>query len=243
MSISNIQFSSLRVAILLGCLSLVGCAATSTHSPNPLEGAPGVVGSMAQAKGGLNVSDVRHPQPQEAERASPAHPQSNANSDASRAALKAAEAAYSRGDWQAAAQQFKQLAQIYPGNGQIWFGYGAAAALSGNLEEAAAGFEASLRLDASDVRSAYNLGLVRLSQADIALNSAGLSLEKAPAAVREEITKLRQDLAPLFGRSARMETNMNPRPAASRMQDPARELAGARSSSSISLGLPGSATP
>ncbi|CAB5691619.1 Predicted methyltransferase (contains TPR repeat) [Delftia tsuruhatensis] len=197
-----------------------------------------MLGSMAQARSAPGAS-ARAAQAEAPQAQEQAGAQARAEADESRAALQAAEDAYARGDWLGASRQFKQLTSIYPNNAQLWFGYGASAALSGDLAEAAAGFEAALRIDGNDARAAYNLGLVRLSQADMAINRAGLSMANAPAQVREEISRLRSDLAPLFGRNVQGALASPARPeAVARVQDPARAAARTVAPSEAQIQLP-----
>lgn len=235
------QITSLASA-LLAALVLAGCAAPP--APDPFEGAAGVLGSMAQARpAAAQPGPVEWPAKaaQSAQFAQvPGGRQAGHEAADARAALRAAEDAYTRGDWLGAAGQFKRLTDVYPNNGQLWFGFGASSALSGNLQEAAAGFERALRIDAHDARAAYNLGLVRLSQADMALNQAIAGMDSAPAEVRGEIARLRTDLAPLFGRAAQpgLPGAAPPAPMA-RTQDPARSAGrGAPDSASLARPLP-----
>lgn len=229
------QITSLASA-LLAALGLAGCAAPP--APDPFEGAAGVLGSMAQARPAAAQPGPMQWPAQVAQ--VPGGPQAGHEAADARAALRAAEDAYTRGDWLGAAGQFKRLTDAYPNNGQLWFGFGASSALSGNLQEAAAGFERALRIDAHDARAAYNLGLVRLSQADMALNQAIAGMDSAPAEVRGEIARLRTDLAPLFGRTAQpgLPGAAPPAPVA-RTQDPARSAGrGAPDSASLARPMP-----
>lgn len=215
------QITSLASA-LLAALGLAGCAAPP--APDPFEGAAGVLGSMAQARpAAAQPGPVEWPAQAAQSAQVPGGRQAGHEAADARAALRAAEDAYTRGDWLGAAGQFKRLTDVYPNIGQLWFGFGASSALSGNLEEAAAGFERALRIDAHDARAAYNLGLVRLSQADMALNQAIAGMDSAPAEVRGEISRLRTDLAPLFGRTAQPGLQGSaPSAPVARTQDPAR---------------------
>ncbi|WP_034387906.1 tetratricopeptide repeat protein [Comamonas composti] len=221
----------------MACAALAGCASPQPAA-NPFEGAPGVLGSMAQARPAPAAAE----EAPAAAQADPRSAQAAAESAQSRAALQAAEDTYARGDWPGAAQQFRQLTATYPRNAQLWFGYGAASALAGNLDEAAAGFDAVLRLDGNDVRAAYNLALVRLSQADMALNRASLNQGGAPGQVRGEITQLRNDLAPLFGRRPQMAQAGGTQESGARIQDPTRAAQGASPSpAQMLLSRPGGA--
>ena len=214
-----LRSTALRLSFGGLCLSLAstltGCAAPA---PTP-ERMVGVLGSPAQARTGTERKDEDKPTPPP----SPATLVSQAASADAQAKLKAAEDAYTRGDWTAAAQGFRALTTTYPRNGQVWFGLGAASALSGNLEEASLAFETALRIDPKDAKAAYNLSLIRLSQAEIALGTATANSASTPTAVQAEITRLSRDMAPLFKRSSGSTALGAARPAPNnRLQDPAR---------------------
>lgn len=229
------------LAAVLAASALAGCAAPVAVPTDPLNGMSGVLGAPAQAL----------PAPQPSATAAPALSQeavqqaaaaARASADA-QGALRSAENAYARGDWVTAAREFKALTNSYPRNSQVWFGYGAAAALSGSLEDAAQGFEAVLRIDPQDARAAYNLGLVRLSQAELALNAARSHSAAAPADIQQEIARLSRDLGPMFSRPAASapQAQLPAIPAAVqqgfRTQDPARAAAGGARSGAL-LGMP-----
>ncbi len=205
---------------LVSALLLQGCAAP-VPAPALPERVSGVLGSATQAQAQARApSPSQSPAPAPApEAAAAAHPPSREAAEG-KAALRAAEDAYARGDWVTAAREFKALSGTYPRNGQVWFGYGAASALAGNLDEAAAGFEAALRVDARDARAAYNLGLIRLSQADMALVVARGNAGSAPADIQQAIARLSADLAPVFNRQANQPAGASQD--AFRTQDPAR---------------------
>ncbi|MDR2851851.1 MAG: hypothetical protein LBV61_02140 [Burkholderiaceae bacterium] len=177
---------------------------------------PGVLGSPAQARAGSRATGSRPD-----EWAPSVVPRPSPDAEYRRAALRAAENAYAKGDWAAAAWQFKALSDTYPGNSEIWFGYGAASALLGNLEDAASGFQAALSVDAQDVRAAYNLSLIRLAQANMALGIARRNVASAPEDIQREVDRLSNDLSPLFDRSAGLIGKKQPKTGV-RTQNPVR---------------------
>lgn len=212
----HITLPATAIALSLLMLGATGCAA-------PAERMSGVVGSPGQAATSASRRDAAADQAEANATRLPAPVQADAQ-----AALRVAEDAYARGDWVAAAREFKALTPVYPRNGQVWFGLGAASALSGNLEEASSAFEAALRIDPRDARAAYNLSLIRLSQAEVALGTASANAATAPAPVQVEISRLSRELGPVFNRSAEAKpfASAAPPPSAAsttfRMQDPAR---------------------
>jgi hypothetical protein len=125
-------------------------------------------------------------------------PPASAFSDAARAKLNIAEDAYNRGDWRAAVIGFKGLTDQFPRNPQFWFGYATSCALSGDESNAALGFETALSLDTNDVRSAYNLALIRLLQAGKALSAARTTGANIDPSIKAAIAKLTKELEPLF---------------------------------------------
>lgn len=222
------KFSASFFASGLVMVALGGCA-------TPPDRMVGVLGSPAQAKAGTDRKDNT------AEAADVLRMPTPAQGDG-QVALRVAEDAYARSDWVAAAREFKALTAVYPRNGQVWFGLGAASALSGNLDEASSAFEMALRIDPRDARVAYNLSLIRLSQAEVALGSASANAQTAPAPVQVEIARLSRELGPVFNRSgdgkpvAALPTTGS---AGYRLQDPAR----ASAASSAGNAGPYAATP
>lgn len=209
----HLKLPTYTLALLLVILGATGCAAPAPERMSGVVGSPG----QAVATGNRDVSA------EQAESNAPRMP-TPIQADA-QAALRMAEEAYARGDWVTAANQFKALTPVYPRNGQVWFGLGAASALSGNLNEASSAFEAALRIDPRDARAAYNLSLIRLSQAEVALGTATANAATAPAPVQLEISRLSRELGPVFNRSADAKPLAAAPSAAStsfRMQDPAR---------------------
>ena len=90
-----------------------------------------------------------------------------------------------------------------------------------------------MRIDPRDARAAYNLSLIRLSQAEIALGTASANAAMAAGPVQLEINRLSRELGPVFNRSAEIKAVVAAPPTATatatasasasfRMQDPAR---------------------
>lgn len=209
----NLSTAALTLSLLI--LGATGCAAP------PAERMYGVVGSPGQAAATTGHHDTSIDQPVTNATHMPTALQTKAQ-----ASLQAAEEAYARGDWVAAAREFKAITPAYPRNGQVWFGLGAASALSGNLDEASSAFETALRIDPRDARASYNLSLIRLSQAEVALGNASANATTAPAPVQVEIARLSRELGPVFNRSSGAKPVATAPSATSknfRMQDPARE--------------------
>ena len=206
----------LLVSLLCSLLAaaLQGCATPSGASAERMVG---VLGSPDQARSPAERKD--------APPVAATVPAGNGTSPQiaeSQARLRAAEEAYARGDWILAAREFKALTRAYPRNPQIWFGMGAAAALSGDLDDASTAFESALRIDTRDARAAYNLSLIRLSQAEVALGTATANSALAPAPVQVEILRLSKELAPVFRRSGDSVPAAAAPPVSLRRPDPAR---------------------
>ena len=210
-----------RIGFSLSAVVLMACL-TACASPDEQTGASermvGVVGSPAQAR---QLPERKEAAAAPAASVMPTPPPGTADAQA---ALRIAEQAYARGEWLVAAREFKSLTAVYPRNTQVWFGLGAASALAGNLEEASAAFDAALRIDPRDARVAYNLSLVRLSQAEVALSTASANIGTAPQPVQVEISRLTHDMGPVFRRSSDTSP-IAAVPAGFRMQDPARAAA------------------
>jgi tetratricopeptide (TPR) repeat protein len=83
-----------------------------------------------------------------------------------------AEALYLSGHLKEAAGAFDELARIYPNDARIWLKYGNTLTKLGNLDNAATAFENAAAADPSQGNSSLNLALVRLEQAQAALEAA-----------------------------------------------------------------------
>jgi tetratricopeptide (TPR) repeat protein len=234
MLLSFLPHSAVRAAALPATLLLLSCLAACANPANGQAAAAnermvGVLGSSGQAR---QLPERKETASAPVEPAPRAAPLGTADAQAS---LRLAEDAYARGEWLVAAREFKSLTAVYPRNTQVWFGLGASNALAGNLEEASTAFDAALRIDPRDARVAYNLSLIRLSQAEVALSAASANSATAPPPVQAEISRLTRELGPVFSRTTESApVAVAVPPAGFRMQDPARAAA---------KGLSGPASP
>ncbi len=186
------------IAVVL-IMSNIGCSATPQQaSIAGLDTSSGVVGSLSQARANPaneNPQLSTDNQPKTGVRTNP-----DTSLVDAQIRLKVAENAYARGNWPLAIKEFKYLTSIYTRNTQVWFALGSASALVGSYEDAATAFETVVRIDPLDVRASYNLGLIRISQAEIALASAQTNSANASTELKQEILRLSTDLAPAFNR-------------------------------------------
>ena len=83
-----------------------------------------------------------------------------------------AEALYLSGRLKEAAAAFDELARVYPNDARIWLKYGNTLTKLGNLDNAATAFQNAAAADPSLGNSSLNLALVRLAQAQAALDAA-----------------------------------------------------------------------
>jgi tetratricopeptide (TPR) repeat protein len=83
-----------------------------------------------------------------------------------------AEALYLSGHLKEAAAAFDELSRVYPNDARIWLKYGNTLTKLGNLDNAATAFENAAAADPSQGNSSLNLALVRLEQAQAALDAA-----------------------------------------------------------------------
>lgn len=83
-----------------------------------------------------------------------------------------AEALYLSGHLKEAAAAFDDLSRVYPNDARIWLKYGNTLTKLGNLDNAATAFENAAAADPSQGNSSLNLALVRLEQAQAALDAA-----------------------------------------------------------------------
>lgn len=178
--------------------------ACSTSNPKTdslgVDTAPnGVVGSPSQARTypAVDKSDTGR----EVSPSSVARPLQGVSSD-TQGRLKLAEDAYARSNWTLAIREFKFLTTVYMRNTQIWFALGSASALAGNYADAASAFETVISIDSQDVRASYNLSLIRVAQAEIALMNAQNASSNASVELRQEILRLSRDLSSAFKRTS-----------------------------------------
>jgi tetratricopeptide (TPR) repeat protein len=83
-----------------------------------------------------------------------------------------AEALYLSGRYPEAAAAFEQLSRSYPDDARVWLKYGNTLTKQGSYDSAATAFQRALSLDADQGGAALNLALVRLAQAQEALDAA-----------------------------------------------------------------------
>ena len=83
-----------------------------------------------------------------------------------------AQALYLSGRLQEAAAAFEDLTRAYPRDAHVWLKYGNTLAKQGNYDGAATAFQTALTIDAELGGAAINLAIVRLGQAQAALDIA-----------------------------------------------------------------------
>jgi tetratricopeptide (TPR) repeat protein len=83
-----------------------------------------------------------------------------------------AEALYLSGRLKEAAAAFEDLTRAYPRDAHVWLKYGNTLAKQGNYDGAATAFQTALTIDAELGGAAINLAIVRLGQAQGALDIA-----------------------------------------------------------------------
>ncbi|SPE25117.1 exported hypothetical protein [Burkholderiales bacterium] len=86
--------------------------------------------------------------------------------------LQQAEALYLSGRLKEAQAAFEELTRTYPRNAEIWFRYGNTLMKQGSYDDAATALQNAVSLDPGHGRAALNLALVRLAQAQAALDLA-----------------------------------------------------------------------
>jgi tetratricopeptide (TPR) repeat protein len=109
-----------------------------------------------------------------------------------------AEALYLSGHLKEAAAAFEELTRAYPTDGRIWFRYGNTEAKLGAYDEAAKAFQTALSVEPGQGPAALNLALIRLAQAQDALNVAVGGLP-AQSPEGQQATGLKSQLDALVG--------------------------------------------
>jgi tetratricopeptide (TPR) repeat protein len=109
-----------------------------------------------------------------------------------------AEALYLSGHLKEATAAFEELTHTYPNDPRIWLKYGNTLTKQGSYEEAAKAFQTALSLDPEQGGAALNLALVRLGQAQAALDVASARLA-ANSAEHEQAEALQRQLKTLLG--------------------------------------------
>jgi tetratricopeptide (TPR) repeat protein len=83
-----------------------------------------------------------------------------------------AEALYLSGHLKEASTAFEELSRAYPRDARVWLKYGNTLTKLGNYDDAAAAFQNAIELDPTQSGAALNLTLIRLAQAQGALDVA-----------------------------------------------------------------------
>jgi tetratricopeptide (TPR) repeat protein len=109
-----------------------------------------------------------------------------------------AEALYLGGHLKEAAAAFDELSRAYPNDARIWLKYGNTLTKLGNLDNAATAFENAAAADPSQGNSSLNLALVRLEQAQAALDTARTRLT-ANSEEHAQADNLKRQLDSLLG--------------------------------------------
>jgi len=109
-----------------------------------------------------------------------------------------AEALYLSGHLKEAASAFEQLSRDYPNDGRIWLKYGNTLTKLGNYDNAALAFQTAMTTDPGQGGAPLNLALVRLAQAQEALEVA---LGRLPSGSSEQLQAeaLRRQIKALLG--------------------------------------------
>jgi len=109
-----------------------------------------------------------------------------------------AEALYLSGHLKEASMAFGELTRAYPRDAHVWLKYGNTLTRQGSYDEAASAFQTALTLDPAQGGAAINLSLVRLAQAQGALDTA---LQRVPTNSPEhaQAQSLQRALTTLLG--------------------------------------------
>ena len=112
-------------------------------------------------------------------------------------ALQQAEALYLSGHLKEAQAAFEQLTQTYPRNAEVWFRLGNTLLKEGDYDGAAVALQNAMLFDPGQGRAAMNLALVRLAQAQSALEAARTRLQ-ASSPQRERAEELQRRIRTLL---------------------------------------------
>jgi tetratricopeptide (TPR) repeat protein len=86
--------------------------------------------------------------------------------------LAESERLYAQADWSGAQQALEKLVQQNAKNAYFWFKLGNVHAQLGQYENAAQAYHSAIAVDPNNVAAAYNMGLMRLAQAQAAFELA-----------------------------------------------------------------------
>jgi TolA-binding protein len=134
------------------CLTLTACAASGTRQDSGAASAAISAAPAAATQSGNSIERTRQ--------------------------FQHAEALYLSGRLPDAEAAFAQLSRGYPRDARVWLKYGNTLTKQGKYDDAAAAFQTVLTLDPTQGGAAINLALVRLAQAQGALDTA---LARVPA--------------------------------------------------------------
>jgi tetratricopeptide (TPR) repeat protein len=158
--------------------------------------APLVLGACAGPATMRQAASSQAEAARQADRAAPAM-----DSDARIRQMQQAEALYLSGRLKEAQAAFEELTRLYPRNAEMWFKYGNTLLKLGRYDDAATALQNALSVDPGLGKAALNLALVRLAQAQGALDSAHANL--APdSAERQRVDAIRRQLQAALGQSA-----------------------------------------
>ena len=124
-------------------------------------------------------------------------PRTQADHEQRLRALQQAEALYLSGRLKEAQSAFEGLTHTYPRNAEIWFRLGNTLMREANYDDAAGAFQSALAFDPEHGRAALNLSLVRLAQAQAAIDLARTRLQ-ADSPQRRQADDLRRSLGALL---------------------------------------------
>lgn len=128
------------------------------------------------------------------------------------AALEQADALYRAGRWPDAQKAYEQLSARYTRNAHVWLRLGNTLARQGLYENAAVALQNAVLVEGTHGAAAFNLGLVRLAQAQSAFEYARTRLATQPAmrqqaeALRRRVEELVAGLDTLAVKDGRTET-------------------------------------
>jgi tetratricopeptide (TPR) repeat protein len=110
--------------------------------------------------------------------------------DSSLSAFEKADQVYRQNDWPQAQILYEDLSRRFPRNSSVWFRLGNALARQGSYEPAVQSYNNTLALEPKHVMAAYNVGLIRFTQADIAFKMAE-NKSQDQSAFKKQLQQLR----------------------------------------------------
>jgi TolA-binding protein len=169
----------------------------------PRSGVAGSAGAAAAAALALCVllGACAGPDARQAPAAGTASATAGADREPRLRALQQAEALYLSGHLKEAQASFEQLTRTYPRNAEVWFRLGNTLLKQGDYDAAAVALQNAMLLDPGQGRAAMNLALVRLGQAQSALETARTRLQ-ASSPQRERAEEMQRRIRTLLAGSA-----------------------------------------